>query len=124
MECVSEAARTMFRILGSDGNAQGPVSADTLRQWIGEGRVTARTLIQSEGSDRWQPLPAMPEFAEALKGARAAFPPPLPRTPPALAGSDRPRARCGSATVALILGLLGPCTAILGVVFGIVALNR
>jgi hypothetical protein len=53
----------MFKVLGSDQQVYGPVTADQLRQWISEGRVNLTTLIQVEGSSDWKPLSSFPEFA-------------------------------------------------------------
>ena len=53
----------MYKILGGDGKEYGPISADTLRQWVNEGRANAQTQVQPEGSTSWQPLSAIPEFA-------------------------------------------------------------
>jgi hypothetical protein len=76
----------MFRIIGADGREYGPVSAETIRDWIAQGRANADTKVQAEGSTDWKPLSALPEFAEAL-GRHAATPPPPsfqtgPQSPP------------------------------------------
>lgn len=61
----------MYKIIGGDGNEYGPVSADTMRQWIAESRVNAETKVRGETGE-WQPLAAFPELAAALAGAAAA----------------------------------------------------
>jgi Interferon-induced transmembrane protein/GYF domain 2 len=66
----------MFKIIGGDGRQYGPVSADQIRQWIAEGRASAQTLAQAEGSVEWKALGLFPEFAAA------ATPPVMPSTPP------------------------------------------
>lgn len=53
----------MYKILGGDGKEYGPISSDTLRQWIAQGRVNAQTQVLAEGAANWQPLCAIPEFA-------------------------------------------------------------
>lgn len=53
----------MYRIFGGDGKEYGPVSADTLRQWVREGRANAQTQVKPEGATTWQPLGAIPEIA-------------------------------------------------------------
>jgi hypothetical protein len=55
----------MYKILGGDGKEYGPVSADTLRQWIAEGRANAQTQVQVEGATTWVPLGSLPEFSAA-----------------------------------------------------------
>jgi energy-converting hydrogenase Eha subunit A len=67
----------MFKIVGADGREYGPVAAETLRQWISEGRVNASTSVQAEGATHWQPLSSFPEF-----GLPAA--PTAPSPPPAV----------------------------------------
>jgi len=61
----------MFKILGNDGNEYGPVAADTVRQWLREGRANAQTLVQS-GDGRWLALGSLPEFAPQFVGATPA----------------------------------------------------
>ena len=43
----------MYRILGGDGKQYGPVDADTLRQWIADGRANAQTQVFAEGGTAW-----------------------------------------------------------------------
>jgi uncharacterized membrane protein len=57
----------MYKIIGADQKEYGPVAADQLRLWIGEGRVSAQTLVQLEGMTDWKPLAAFPEFADLLR---------------------------------------------------------
>lgn len=52
----------MFKILGSDGREYGPIPADSVRQWIAEGRVNGQSMIQAVDSKEWKPLALMPEF--------------------------------------------------------------
>jgi hypothetical protein len=66
----------MYRIIGSDGKAYGPVTAEQLRRWIREGRVSGSTQAQREGASDWEPLGAMPEFADVFN-AGSSVPPPL-----------------------------------------------
>ncbi len=41
-----------FYVVGPDGNKYGPADVPTLQQWVGEGRVTANTLLEEEGTGR------------------------------------------------------------------------
>jgi hypothetical protein len=66
----------MYKILGGDGKEYGPVSADTLRQWMAEGRANAQTQVLPEGAGSWVALGALPEFAGA------AVPSPVPMSAP------------------------------------------
>ena len=56
----------MFRILGADGREYGPVTAEKIREWIGQNRANALTKVLPEGSTEWRTLATFPEFAEAL----------------------------------------------------------
>jgi hypothetical protein len=107
----------MYKILGTDQKEYGPVPAETLRQWIAEGRVNANTMVLPEGGAQWGTIASLPEFA----GAFAARPPiGHPATPPARTSV--------LAIVSLALGILGVCSAgltgVLGLILGIIALVK
>jgi hypothetical protein len=98
----------MFKVLGSDQQVYGPVTADQLRQWMAEGRVHPATQVQREGSAEWKPLSSFPEFAV----------PPVVNMP-------RPQVREGSndmALWALICGILANVCCCLGSLFGVLGL--
>jgi hypothetical protein len=65
----------MYRILGSDGNEYGPVSAEQLRQWIAEKRVNGETRVQGDDGV-WRFLREVTELVVLL------HPPFLPSSPP------------------------------------------
>lgn len=56
----------MYKILGGDGKQYGPIPADTLREWIQQGRANAETQVLAEGATSWQALGTIAEFADAL----------------------------------------------------------
>lgn len=56
----------MYKIIGADGKAYGPVTAEQIRFWINENRVNAQTQVQAEGTTDWRPLSAFPEFSDAF----------------------------------------------------------
>ncbi|MGO9201977.1 MAG: GYF domain-containing protein [Limisphaerales bacterium] len=62
----------MYRIIGGDRHEYGPATAEEVRQWIAEGRLSGQSLVQVQGSGEWKPLSAYPEFAEAL-GAQSHY---------------------------------------------------
>jgi hypothetical protein len=64
----------MYRIIGADGKAYGPITTNQLKQWITEGRANAQTKVLMEGATHWQTVADFPEFAEALA---AKSPPPV-----------------------------------------------
>ena len=67
----------MYKIIGADKKEYGPVSADQLRDWIQQGRVSAQTLAQAEGQIDWRPVIAFPEFAAALAAQSPSVPAPF-----------------------------------------------
>jgi hypothetical protein len=107
----------MFKVIGSDQQVYGPVTAAQLHQWMAEGRVNPATLVQLEGTTDWKALSSFPEFA----------------IPPAV---NLPRSQAdtqsdGIAIAALICGILslvcccaGPIFGVLGLVFSIIVLSR
>jgi GYF domain 2 len=55
-----------YTIIGGDQKQYGSVTADNIRQWIAEGRLSAQSLAQAQGDAEWKPLSAFPEFADVL----------------------------------------------------------
>jgi prepilin-type processing-associated H-X9-DG protein len=114
----------MYKIIGTDQKEYGPVSSDQIHKWIAQGRINAQTKMQSEGGD-WKSLGEFPEFATSL----GSIVPPLPRTTPnPVPDSALPPKTSGLAIASLVLGILGilTCgiTAIVGLIFGIIAMIR
>ena len=113
----------MYKVIGSDRQTYGPVTAEQLRQWLAEGRVDYTTLVQPAGAADWRPLSSFPEFGGSLPGG---VPPPVSMPPAQVEGAGNNMAMAG-----LILGVLSiigccfslPC-GILGVIFSVVALGR
>jgi uncharacterized membrane protein len=132
----------MYRIIASDQEEYGPVTAGQICQWIADERINARTMAVAEGGTEWKPLTAFPEFAGALAAAAktalpvasfAATPPPVPIAAPfapvAPAGPFAPPAptkKSGMAIASLILGICGICgiTALIGLILGIIAMSK
>jgi len=67
----------MYRMIGADGREYGPIPADQLRQWIGQGRANATTSVLPEGASAWTPLGSLPEFS-MLFAAPTPAPTPTP----------------------------------------------
>ncbi len=118
----------MYRIIGADGREYGPVTADTLREWIVEGRANAQTRAMTEGTTQWKLLIEFLEFAPLLSRATPPLPPPGPI-------SIQPTPRTNSmATASLVMGILsitcwvcccyGLPFNVLGLVFSLVALSQ
>jgi hypothetical protein len=121
----------MYKIIGADGREYGPIPADQLRNWIAEGRATAQTRVQAEGSTQWKPLTEYLEFAVALSRA---LPPQVAPGPIFLSPTPRTNSL---ALAALVMGILsmscfvcccGCCYGfpfnVLGVIFALVALSQ
>ena len=73
----------MYRVIGGDKSEYGPATADEIRQWIAEGRLSRESFARGEDETSWKQLSAYAEFAEALK-AQVRQPslseaPPVPR---------------------------------------------
>lgn len=111
----------MYKIIGADKAEYGPVTADTIREWIKHGRINSKTQVQPVGSTGWKPLSACAEFTDVL-AAGAVAPPPLP------SGAATPGQMSSMAIVSLVLGILGlvsfGLTALVGLVLGIVSLVK
>lgn len=67
----------MYKIIGGDQKEYGPVTAEQMRQWIAEGRVSGQTRVLPEGATEWKTVGELPEFADTA----AATPPPLSAAP-------------------------------------------
>ncbi|MEI7768273.1 MAG: DUF4190 domain-containing protein [Phycisphaerae bacterium] len=88
-----------YYVKGADNGTYGPVDLAALSQWVAENRLAGNTLIQIEGSQRWQLASTIPEIAALLPGytAPATSEPnatdtsiPLATTAPGIAGVPLP----------------------------------
>jgi hypothetical protein len=127
----------MYRMIGADGREYGPISADQLRQWIGQGRANAATSVLPEGASEWKPLGSLPEFS-MLFAAPTPAPTPTPTATPVTPAvlpyyPVQPPRTNGLATAALVLGILsviGFCCcyglpfSISGLIFAIIAIGQ
>lgn len=71
-----------YKVIGGNQREYGPVSADEVLQWIGDGRLNAQSLAQAQTSPEWKPLGDFPEFADVLRQPTA--PPPISASPASL----------------------------------------
>ena len=99
----------MYKILGGDGKEYGPVSMETLRQWVNEGRANAQTQVQPEGGTNWIALGTVPEFATLFAATSTAA---VPGTIGAPATSIPGGANAAQQVIGPAIGLM--VTAILG----------
>ncbi|HMC26915.1 MAG TPA: DUF4190 domain-containing protein [Verrucomicrobiae bacterium] len=113
----------MYYVIGADQREYGPVSAETVRAWIAQGRLTARSLARSDQTVGWRPLGDFPEFPEAIAQTAA------PMYPSATVGQP-PRTENNMALASLVLGCVSlvccpfPLLPIAGLVLGLVALGQ
>ena len=95
----------MYKIIGADGKEYGPVSAEQLRDWIQQGRVSLQTQARLEGSTDWRPLSGFPEFS-AVSAA-----PPLMSAP---IKDERASKKIAAGICGILLGYFGIHKFILG----------
>ena len=119
----------MYKILGADQKEYGPVTVETLRQWIAERRANGQTMICLDGTTDWKALASFLEFSDALTSAFGAAPTSGPTSAPQVtAGVDG--AKKGLAITSLVLGILSTATCLVfltgipALITGIMALNR
>jgi hypothetical protein len=111
----------MYKIIGNDGQAYGPVPAEKLREWIAQGRVESRTAVLPDGAAEWTFVGLLPEFARDFSEPPLRITAPNPAPPPA--GRTN-----GFATAGFICGLISVVCCcgcpfnILGLIFSIIAL--
>lgn len=53
-----------YTVMGDDGKEYGPVTADQIRQWIGEQRLEKKTPVKPTGTPDWIFLGDVPEFRQ------------------------------------------------------------
>src|ERR1035438_9031547 len=88
----------MYKIIGADQKEYGPVTAEQLRQWLAEGRVSAQTQVKAEGATEWTALGTLPEFAAASAGT-------MPVMPGIAAASPAPSATAAAVVNGPAIGL-------------------
>jgi hypothetical protein len=63
---IDEAPHAVWYVRPPSGGQFGPATADVMRSWITEGRVTADSLVWREGWPEWKPAgPLFPRLPEA-----------------------------------------------------------
>ncbi len=102
----------MYYIIGADGQQYGPVTAAQIRQWLGERRLHAQSLVRVDGSTEWKTLAATPEFLADFQTI-----PPIPPPPgyvPAYPSDPRASSKIPAGVCGILLGSLGVHKFILG----------
>jgi hypothetical protein len=122
----------MYKVVGADGREYGPVTRETLLEWISQNRANAQTIVRFEDG-AWKALATFDEFRPALglsSGISTATPSetpliqttyvePGPEAPPfSGVGSQR------NTNVPSVLGIVFPivcsCCCFIGPILGIV----
>ncbi len=121
----------MYKIIGVDGKVYGPVSLEQLKEWIAQGRVNERSLIQPNGSAEWKPARDIVEIQPLLKpGVPASTLPSAALPPPIGAVAPSPAPKQGLAIASFVLGIvsfvlcLGVLTGVPAILCGYAAKNR
>ncbi|WP_414664487.1 DUF898 family protein [Horticoccus sp. 23ND18S-11] len=71
----------MFTIIGADGKEYGPVSAEQIKQWMAENRLTRDMQAKLAGTSEWKRIGEFPEFAPSM-------PPPMASATPLPPNAD------------------------------------
>ena len=103
----------MYKVIGADQKEYGPVTAEQLRQWIAEGRVSLQTQVLPEGATEWKALGDLPEFAAASPG-----PVPAMRAMPAPSSAGAELVR-GPAIGLIVVAILGVLLQIISLIFNL-----
>ena len=130
----------MYKVVGADGREYGPVTRETILEWIAQGRANAQTIVRFEDG-AWKALATFDEFRPALglSGSPLSSPSgetPLIQTtyvgsssePPAFSGVGSQR----NTNVPSVLGIVFPIVCcccpfigpILGLVFSAIGLSQ
>ena len=118
-----------FHFIAGDGKQYGPYSAEQMRKFVGQNRLTAKSQVSADGGP-WQPASSYPELAvsDASAPASGMVGATLPTTPkPAQGASTNGMAIAGMICGILSLPMLCCCYGlpfnILGVIFSKIGLK-
>src|SRR3954466_11276624 len=122
----------MYKVVGADGREYGPVTRETILEWIAQNRANAQTIVRFEDG-AWKALATFDEFRPALGFAGSTLPPasgesPLIQTTYVSPGSEAPTfSGVGSqrnTNTASVLGVVFPlvcsCCCFIGPILGII----
>ena len=106
----------MYKILGSDGNEYGSVSAEQVKKWIAENRVEKKTPVIPEGGADWVFLFSLPEFAADFAPPPSGPPPILPSAKSSKSPEAPPKNVHALIAASLgVLSMIPPLGALLGI---------
>ena len=101
-----------FCVVG--GKQFGPISEETLKQWITDGRLGQADKVWADGMDEWVAVTTVPELQGAISYA----------PPVATAVNMQPLESAPGAVASMVCGIVGVCTLCAGLVLGIIALKQ
>lgn len=86
---ITSEGRVNYFVIGPDGSKYGPADLATLNRWATEGRVSAASVLEEEGTGRRISAPQVPGLNLAMSAAPNA-PPPWAQPPGPMPGYYRP----------------------------------
>jgi hypothetical protein len=130
---IAEAPNAVWYVRPPSGGQYGPASGEIMRKWLGEGRVSADSLIWREGWPDWKsassqfPQLGGPAAAAVASPSISPAMPPQPTMPgpslsqsPAAPGRTYPRKKNNSLAVVIVVLLTLMSIALLGVLVAVV----
>ena len=61
----------MYKMIGADAQEYVPVSAEQIRQWLAEGRVSSETKVQVIGEGEWKQVADIGDGGPEMNASRA-----------------------------------------------------
>jgi len=113
----------MYKILGGDGKEYGPVSVDTLRQWVAEGRANAQTQVQPEGGTSWIPLGQVGELADAFTVPGPSVPPSAMPPMPGAVASNATQIVAGPAIALIVTACIGALAQVASILINLLGIG-
>jgi hypothetical protein len=132
----------MYRVVGADRREYGPVSRETILEWIGQGRANSQTIAKFADGP-WKPLGTFDEFKTALgvtgvppalgtspiagttPSAQTAY---TTSTPPLSTTASGPRETNVCSVIGLVVPLVCCCcpfiAPVIGIVFSLIGLSQ
>jgi hypothetical protein len=121
---IAEAPNAVWYVRPPSGGQYGPASGEIMRKWIGEGRVSADSLIWREGWPEWKTAASQfPEMAGASApraGVAPSFPVQASVSPAADAAANRPPSRRKNNTMLAIVVVVVLTLASLGLLVALI----
>ncbi len=115
IDCIAEAPNAVWYVRPQSGGQFGPARGDIMRKWLGEGRVSADSLVWRDGWVDWKSaatiFPQLAVAAGVMSGSPASASAPLTSSPTNTATISspsrtvRPRRKSNSFAVLMVVSL-------------------